>query len=208
MQSYGYPFEEHFVTTSDGYILRLFRIPHGLNDTYSQGRPAVLLQHGIIDPSDGFIIRGPELSPGFYLANNGYDVWAANSRGSTYSQNHTTLDPETDPEFYEFSFTDMILDHQANIQYILDLTGLQTLSYFGYNSGGSSMYVGLIQQNEWFAQRVNLFISFAAIVRLNYMYGLIVYTYGNPLPFEILRGFDITRWPPAANNIRNTNTFA
>ena len=42
----------------------------------------------------------------------------------------------------------------------------------------------------------------------NYMYGLIVYTYGNPLPFEILRGFDITRWPPAANNIRNTNTFA
>eukprot|EP00879_Flechtneria_rotunda_P018844 GHRR01019779.1.p2 GENE.GHRR01019779.1~~GHRR01019779.1.p2 ORF type:complete len:246 (+),score=79.21 GHRR01019779.1:214-951(+) len=30
---YGYPLEEHFVRTVDGYILRLFRIPHGKADT-------------------------------------------------------------------------------------------------------------------------------------------------------------------------------
>jgi hypothetical protein len=26
---HGYPLQEHFVTTRDGYILRLFRVPHG-----------------------------------------------------------------------------------------------------------------------------------------------------------------------------------
>ena len=36
VKDYGYPFEQHYVTTSDGYILKLFRIPHGkhgLNET-------------------------------------------------------------------------------------------------------------------------------------------------------------------------------
>ena len=166
-----------------------------------------MLQHGVVDPSDSFVVRGSELSPGFYLANSGYDVWAANSRGSTYSQNHTILDPDTDPEFYEFSFPDLMLDNQANIEYILDQTGLQTLSYFGFNSGGSSMYVGLIQQNEWFAQRVNLFISFGAIVRVNYMYDPFTPFYQNPLPLKILRRFNITRFPPAGEYFRNVESL-
>ena len=75
VRSYGYPFEEHTVTTSDGYILRLFRISHGLNDTYYPRRPVLLLQPGLFELPDTFIIRGTLLSPGFYIVNNGYDVW-------------------------------------------------------------------------------------------------------------------------------------
>ena len=141
------------------------------------------------------------------MANRGYDIWVANSRGSTHSRNHTTLDPDTDPEFYEFSFTDMVLDHQANIQYILNQTGLESISFFGYNSGGSSMYVGLIQQNEWFAQRVNLFISFGAVVRLAYMYTPSGIINSNPLPYEVVRVFNFTMFPPPAAILRNTNSF-
>ena len=36
----GIPFERHFVTTADGYVLQLHRLPN-------PGRPVVLLQHGI-----------------------------------------------------------------------------------------------------------------------------------------------------------------
>ncbi|CAF4975350.1 unnamed protein product, partial [Rotaria magnacalcarata] len=45
IQSKGYPWEEHKVTTADGYILGVFRIPHGRNaSSTTPGRP-VLLQH-------------------------------------------------------------------------------------------------------------------------------------------------------------------
>ena len=30
-KDYGYPFEQHYVTTKDGYILKMFRIQHGKN---------------------------------------------------------------------------------------------------------------------------------------------------------------------------------
>lgn len=206
MQSHGYPFEEYSVTTPDGYILRLFRIPHGQNDTYIQGRPVVILQHGIVEPSDCYIVRGTYLSPAFYLANNGYDVWAPNSRGSTYGQNHTTLDP-TDPYFYEFSFTDLVLDLQANIEFILNQTGLPRLSYFGANSAATTMFVGLIRENQWFIDRVNLFISFGAIVRVDYMYDPYAVAYQNPLPLQMLRRFNITRFPPAGEYFRNIGAW-
>eukprot|EP00878_Enallax_costatus_P019936 GHUV01021051.1.p1 GENE.GHUV01021051.1~~GHUV01021051.1.p1 ORF type:complete len:378 (+),score=78.16 GHUV01021051.1:184-1317(+) len=36
VKPYGYPLEEHFVETVDGYILRMFRIPHGRTPQPSQ----------------------------------------------------------------------------------------------------------------------------------------------------------------------------
>jgi hypothetical protein len=36
---HGYPLEQHFVTTRDGYVLRLFRIPHGRASKEAAPRP-------------------------------------------------------------------------------------------------------------------------------------------------------------------------
>jgi lysosomal acid lipase/cholesteryl ester hydrolase len=54
----GYPVEEHFVRTEDGYILTLHRIPG------KEGSPVVLLQHALLESSFCWIINGKERSLG------------------------------------------------------------------------------------------------------------------------------------------------
>jgi hypothetical protein len=48
-RSCRYPIENHFVTTQDGYILQMQRIPYGLQSGPSPNRRPILLQHGLLD---------------------------------------------------------------------------------------------------------------------------------------------------------------
>ena len=53
--------ETHVVTTDDGYILTMFRIPHGkdgpgLND---EPRPVVFVQHGLLCSSADWVLSDP-----------------------------------------------------------------------------------------------------------------------------------------------------
>ena len=56
VQKYNYTLEVHSIQTEDGYVLTYFRIQRKnkerVNDQY---KSVVLLQHGFIDSSDGFI---------------------------------------------------------------------------------------------------------------------------------------------------------
>ncbi|GLV35382.1 uncharacterized protein CBL_01468 [Carabus blaptoides fortunei] len=65
ISKYGYPVEEHSVTTEDGYILSMHRIPHGKSGP-SHDRPVVYIQHGFLSNSADAILTGPEnaLVPG------------------------------------------------------------------------------------------------------------------------------------------------
>ena len=117
--SKGFKCETHFVTTEDGYKLKIFRIPG--NKYYEKNRdllPPVLLQHGIFDSSDGWVCNGEERSIAFVLANNNFDVWLSNSRGNKYCKEHEKYNSKSF-EFWQFSFNDMgLYDIPAVIKYI------------------------------------------------------------------------------------------
>uniref|UniRef100_A0A0E0C2Z5 Partial AB-hydrolase lipase domain-containing protein n=1 Tax=Oryza meridionalis TaxID=40149 RepID=A0A0E0C2Z5_9ORYZ len=70
-----YPFEAIKVVTSDGYVLLLERIPR------RDSQKVVLLQHGILDSSMGWVSNGVVGSPAFAAYDQGYDVFLGNLRG-------------------------------------------------------------------------------------------------------------------------------
>jgi lysosomal acid lipase/cholesteryl ester hydrolase len=109
---WGFKMETHFVTTTDGYILGLHRLPHPRSNPNSRSKehpkssetkPVVLLWHGFLMCSEVFVCSpDPHLSLAFTLAQAGYDVWLGNSRGNKYSCKHRAFKPSM-TEFWDFS---------------------------------------------------------------------------------------------------------
>ena len=70
----------------------------------------------------------------FFLADQGFDVWMANSRGNKFSKHHRYMDPEEDKDYWQFSFYEMgRYDQPALLEFILNKTGQEKLTYMGHS---------------------------------------------------------------------------
>ncbi|KAI5631318.1 alpha/beta-hydrolase lipase region domain-containing protein [Phthorimaea operculella] len=142
---YGYPMETHKVTTSDGYILTMHRIPHGRDRHGQPGRrPAVLLMHGLLSSSADWLVLGPGRALAYLLAEEGYDVWMGNARGNYYSREHQrrTMDPDRSTSYWRFSWEEIgLYDLTAFVDHILATTGEAQVDYIGHSQGGTSFVV-------------------------------------------------------------------
>lgn len=58
IKKHGYPAEEHYVTTEDGYNLVIHRISGSPLSISQQRRKVVFLQHGILCTSDCWVFFG------------------------------------------------------------------------------------------------------------------------------------------------------
>jgi lysosomal acid lipase/cholesteryl ester hydrolase len=87
MAEHNILYESHNVTTEDGYINQMFRVR---NPKAQMGKKsaAILVMHGFLDSTDTFCINGRNNSIAFMLADAGYEVWLANTRGSKHSLGH------------------------------------------------------------------------------------------------------------------------
>ncbi|XP_023942603.1 lipase 1 [Bicyclus anynana] len=167
--SAGYPVEKHRVTTEDGYIIQMHRIPAGRRVARKagfseKGKKAILIVHGLLGSSSDFIIMGPERSLAYLLADEGYDVWLGNLRGNVYTS-HVNYTKKS-PKFWEFSFHEHgKYDVPAMIDKVLNVTKLPRLMYVGYSMGTTSFFVMASERPEY----NNKVISFVALAPAVYL---------------------------------------
>ncbi|XP_055615660.1 lipase 1-like [Toxorhynchites rutilus septentrionalis] len=135
---YGYKMENHVVETEDGYLLTMFRIlPR--QAPISKKFP-VLIIHGLLGSSADFVISGPNNSLAYILADNGYDVWLGNVRGSRYSKDHSSMSTDS-KEYWDFTWHEMgYYDSPAMIDRVLNTTGSKKLHFIGHSQGTTTYF--------------------------------------------------------------------
>lgn len=180
--SKGYNAEEHFVTTPDGYVLGLHRVPavpsssrrdgaderayddNDDDDNDSSSTPPlrpVLIIHGFMHSSEAFIRQQACDSLPLVLNDEGYDVWLGNNRGNKYSHKHLNKKPIKE-DFWNFSLDDMArYDLPSMIDYILAQTGAPSLTLIGFSQGTAQSFAYLSSQPN---PKVNLFIALAPVI--------------------------------------------
>ncbi|OVA02048.1 AB-hydrolase lipase domain [Macleaya cordata] len=123
IQPSGYPCSEHTAETKDGYMLGLQRVSSRTGDIkIKPAGPPVLLQHGLFMAGDAWFLNSMEQSLGFILADQGFDVWVGNVRGTRWSHGHISLS-EKDKEFWDWSWQELALfDLAEMINYVHSIT--------------------------------------------------------------------------------------
>jgi len=166
----GYPIEEYHVVTADNYTLGMFRIPYGRGqEPPTTRRPAVILQHGLEDSSYTWVNNFPTESLGFLLADAGYDVWLPNSRGNYYS-----TPPNPSDSFWAFTWDEMAkYDLPANVDFVLQATGLSTVSYVGHSQGTTQAFAGFSLDAE-LQSKVNFFGALAPVAYVDHEKSLLL----------------------------------
>eukprot|EP00913_Durusdinium_trenchii_P034408 g32189.t1 len=140
------------------------------------GAPVVLLQHGVLASSWCWLVNTPNRSLGISLWKMGYDVWLTNSRGNTFSRNHTELKPFLDKQFWNYTFDDMgYFDVVANVRYILNATSRKDLTFVGWSQGTSQMFVAAQgPDRDYLKSHVNLFVALSPVTYLTHQSSLLL----------------------------------
>ena len=195
-QENGFKSEQHSVTTQDGYILTLFRIPGLLNETSNiPPKQPLLMHHGLIDSSDTWVVNTPSLAPGFVMAAKGYDVWLGNSRGNKYSTAHTTLSTSS-KAFWAFTWQDFAqYDIPADINYILNITTFPKLTYMGHSQGTLIMFALLSSQPQW-ADKITTFVAVGPVGTVRNLTSSLVRYVADTSVFDLLEDAGIYDFLP------------
>jgi lysosomal acid lipase/cholesteryl ester hydrolase len=142
----GYKGESHFVTTEDGYVLKVHRI---LPRQQKSTKNPVFLMHGLLAASADYVITGPKIALAFLLADSGYDVYMGNARGNKYSTKHKKFSTDS-KDFWSFGWHEIgFYDLPAMLDFVLKFTKKTKLFYVGHSQGTTSLLVLLSRRPEY-----------------------------------------------------------
>ncbi|XP_003737376.1 lipase 3 [Galendromus occidentalis] len=163
VESKGYELEEHSVVTSDQVVIQLHRIPYARNSGPSSepNKKVVFLAAPLFCSSSFYIDDFPNNTVAFIFADSGYDVWLGNTRGTPYGIRTTDgqVHDEKDRQFFDYTLIDHgVLDIKSQIDYILERTGSQSLSFFGHSQAAASGFALLSKLPEY-NSRISAFAS-------------------------------------------------
>ena len=134
IRKFGYILEEHYTTTSDGYILSLWHLVE--KSKIQKKTKAIMLQHGLVDTSWCFFQQKKNSLP-FLLMKQKYDVWITNIRGNHFSLGHKTKNSQNHlSDYWKFSMDEHVkYDIPAFVSYIKKKTNLNKIDYIGHSQG-------------------------------------------------------------------------
>ncbi|XP_021668200.2 triacylglycerol lipase 1 isoform X3 [Hevea brasiliensis] len=134
------------IQTKDGYLLALQRVSSRNGNIRLQRGPPVLLQHGLFMAGDAWFLDSPEQSLGYILADEGFDIWVGNVRGTFWSYGHVSLS-DKDKEFWDWSWQELALfDLSEMIQHIYS-TANSKVFVVGHSQGTLMSLAALTQPN-------------------------------------------------------------
>ncbi|KAH8255143.1 hypothetical protein KR038_010526 [Drosophila bunnanda] len=186
---YGFPAENHYVQTDDGYKLSMHRMPR-------PGATPVLLVHGLMSSSASWVQLGPSTGLAYLLYLKGYDVWMLNTRGNVYSREHVK-GQLPDSEYWDFSYHEIgIYDLPAAVDGIIQKTNQQQIQYIGHSQGSTAFFV-MCSERPKYANRVSLMQSLSPTVYMEHnrspvLQFLSLFKGGFTMLIELLGGHQIS----------------
>ncbi|XP_034231497.1 lipase member K-like [Thrips palmi] len=148
---FGFVGEAYNVTTSDGYILGVFRVRNGTCASY---RSVVIVGPGVLSNAASFIYI-KENSLVYRLARECNDVWLFTFRGSLFGRGHTLLSDTSSAfwDFYQYHWG--VYDLPAQIEFVYRKTNNTRMRYFGVDRAGTA----LLFMNHVYGQRYQRFLA-------------------------------------------------
>ncbi|KAF3791978.1 Triacylglycerol lipase 2 [Nymphaea thermarum] len=163
------------VITEDGYILGLQRIPRGRRcvgaTNESIPKKPILLQHGILMDGFTWVVSPPGEGLAYALADEGFDVWIANTRGTRSSRGHKLLDANVDAAYWAWTWVELAkFDLTANVDFVHNLTG-QKVNYIAHSLGTLTALTAFSQHK--LVDKVNAAALLSPIAYLKHMTNLV-----------------------------------
>jgi predicted alpha/beta hydrolase len=111
------------------------------------------------------------------LANNNYDVWLVNNRGTLFSREHELHDSDVlHSEFWDFTFHDLAkYDLKATISYIKTIAGREKISYVCHSQGCFQFLLGYTMYPEFLKNSIDKYGTMGNVLRITKLVSIVCF---------------------------------